>query len=350
MTDGPFARRLRAAMAALAAACACGPVDAAKVTPFGTELVAAHFPNSTAEDTFAALSISAEIGGHSCMTWHWGEAWALPAITTLPPVMRQFGLKSSLQMATTFLGDPSPPLGYEPSFGAAATRQKFLSDAAALAATRPDYLVMTTEVNLMYRFNKPEFDNFASLYREAYHLVKAISPGTKVGASYLYTLWIGNYFIDDIDVPALLTPRDFIAFTSYPEELVRDGHYSGIAEIPAAFYNLSRHAYPDDTIIFPEVGWPSKGRTTPQAQAEFMSHLPRLMAGVRPEIVTWALLYDVEYFTRALLSEEAVRFLEELNIDIDALFLHFNGMGLLDGNGVPKPALEEAATLDFGSP
>jgi hypothetical protein len=87
-----------------------------------------------------------------------------------------------------------------------------------------------------------------------------------------------------------------------------------------------------------------------EQQAEFMRNLPRLMSTTRPELVTWAMLYDVDYFTRKLLSADAVSFLEGINVDIDSLFLRFNGMGLLDGTGAPKPGLFDAANLVFPKP
>jgi hypothetical protein len=323
---------------------------AVKDTPLGVELVAANFPNSTATDTVNALLIAAQIGSHTCMTWHWGEPDSLPRILSLMPSIRQFKLKTVIQMATTFLGDPAPGAAYQASFASAATRNHFLANVADIAATKPDYLVLTTEVNLMYRFNRPEFDNFRSLYTQAYSLVKSISPNTKVGVSFLYKLWVGNYFVDHVDLPAQLMPHDFIAFTSYPADLVQDGSFASISDIPALWHGLSRQAYPTETIIFPEVGWSSKGTGTPELQAEFVRNLPRLMSTTRPELVTWALLYDVEFFTRQLLSPDAVAFLTGLGIDIDLLFEHFNAMGLLDGYGNPKPSLNDAAAIDFSKP
>ena len=335
---------------ALLAGLASGPALAVKNTPLGAELVAAHFPNSTATDTVNAMLITAQIGNHSCMTWHWGEAASLAPILGLPPIMRQFGLKSIIQMATTFLGNPSPGPDYPASFGSPLTRNHYLSNVAFIANTKPDYIVLTTEVNLMYRFNRPEFENFKTLYTQAYSLVKSISPNTKVGVTFLYKLWVGNYYIDHIDMPRLLQPYDFIGFTSYPADMVQDGSFASIADIPASWHGLARQAYPTETLIFPEVGWPSKGRGTPEEQAEFVRNLPRLMSTTHPELVTWALLYDVAFFTRDLLSPDAVAFLTGLGVDIDLLFEHFNAMGLLDGSGNPKPALDAAAAIDFANP
>lgn len=342
--------RLAWAAAALAASLALGAADAAKNTIFGSELSAPNFPNSTSQDTYNALQLASQIGGHSCMTWHWGESSSLQPVVALAPSMRQFGLKVMMQMATTFLGNPAPPQPLKPSFADPDTKARFIRDVTMMAIAKPDYLVITTEVNLMYRFNRPEFDNFLPLYRQAYSTVKLFSPKTKVGVSFLYKLWVGNYFIDHIDLPSMVTPYDFIAFTSYPEDLVRDGSYASIADIPPSWYGLARIAYPGQAIVFSEVGWASKGYGTPELQAEFVRNLPRLMSTTHPELVTWAMLYDVQYFSRSLLTPSAVDFLTNLGVDIDTLFLHFNGMGLLNGDGTPKPGLDDARNLVFPAP
>lgn len=320
---------------------------AAKDTPFGVELVPANYPNSTAEDVTRALAITALVGGHSSKIWAWSDVSTLGLLDTFTVMMRQQGLKTVLQMGTHFLGNPSPPTGFVASFADPATQARFLRDVGILAASKPDYLVLTTEANLMYRFNKPEFDNYRSVYAQAYALVKSISPQTQVGVSYLYSLWFANYHLDKIDVPALLKPADFIAFTTYPEWLIREGHFATIADIPTDWYGASRKAYPTERLIFSEVGWASKVRGTPEIQAEYLSNLPRLMSTTNPELMTWSLLHDVEFYTRSLLDAQATAFLISIGVDIDALFGHFNGMGLLDGYGTPKPGLYTAAQLVF---
>lgn len=330
---------------------AAGASLAAKDTPFGVELVPANFPNSTVYDSVRAIQLVAQVGGHGSKVWAWGgDPAAMGTLSPISQVMRQHGLKVFLQMGTIFLGDPAPPQGYVRSFANLWTRFRFLADVKLLALLQPDYLVLTTEANLMYRFNRAEFEHYRSLYTEAYNLVKVWSPNTKVGVSYLYSLWFADYHVDGVDVPAMLTPADFVAFTTYPEWLVREGHFASIADIPPDWYGSSRRAYPDAKIIFSEIGWASKVRGTPELQAEFVRNLPRLMSTTRPELMTWAIEHDVEFYTRALLTPESTAFLVSLGVDIDALFGHFNGMGLLDGFGNPKPGFLEAELLVFPWP
>lgn len=323
---------------------------AAKDTPLGIELVPPNFPNSTVDDVTRALAITALVGSHASKIWSWSDVPSLDKLNTLTVLMNQQGLKSMLQMGTHFLGNPTPPTGFVASFADPATQVRFLHDVGVLAGYKPDYLVLTTEANLMHRFNNAEFENYRSVYAQAYALVKTISPQTQVGVSFLYSLWFANHHIDKIDVPALLKPADFIAFTTYPEWLIREGHFATIADIPPDWYGASRKAYPNERLVFSEVGWASKVRGTPEIQAEYLRNLPRLMSTTNPELLTWSLLADVEFYTRALLDAQSTAFLISIGVDIDALFGHFNGMGLLDGFGTPKPGLYTAAQLVFPKP
>jgi hypothetical protein len=171
-----------------------------------------------------------------------------------------------------------------------------------------------------------------------------------VGCSFHHTLWYVNYVNEKLDVPALIAPADFIAFTSYPEELVFYGVYPSIAGIPSEWYRSVRDAYPNMPIGFSEVGWSSKLRGTLELQAEFVRNLPRLLSTTNPEFVTWAVLHDVDFFQKSLLSADQIAFIEGLGVDIDTLFAHFNGMGLLNTPGDGKPGLLEATKLVFPKP
>lgn len=326
-----------------------GTSHAAKDTPFGVQFIAANTPNSTLEEVNFAFNLSAAIGSHSSFVWHWDDRVFLGLLPSLATMAQQRGLKTLFQIGATLAGEPAPPGKLPKSFGDPEVRKVYLEDTATLASLRPDYLVLCTEVNLMYRFNPAEFNHYITLYREAYDLVKSISPETKVGTSLLHFLWFANYR-DNIDVAELLGPRDFVAFTSYPDSLVRDGFFASIADIPAEWYGYVRTAYPNDQILFTEVAWPSKGHETPAQQAEYVRNLPRLMSIAKPEIVTWSLLYDVVFFQPSLLSEEAARYIASLGVNVEDLFIRMNGMGLLDTSGYAKPALLEAINLDFSKP
>lgn len=318
-----------------------------KDTPLGVELVGANYPDSTTEETVLAVALAAQMGSHVMFTWNWGNRSFIDGSHAVIEVAQLQELLVFLQIGTTFLGNPDPPGTLPPSFADEGVRGLYLQDVRTLAELKPDYLVMTTEANIMYRFNNEEFHNFKTLYAEAYQLVKSISPETKVGASFLYGLWFVQRFIDGEDVPSQLEPRDFIAFTSYPAWLLSDGHYERIADIPASWYGLGRTAYPDAEIVFSEVGWASTGKGSELLQAQYMANLPRLMSEAKPSHVTWALLHDVDFFGRGLLTQEDLDFLLGLGVDIDLLFEHFNGTGIRYPDGSPKPAWFQALDLVF---
>src|SRR3972149_4124320 len=61
---------------------------------------------------------------------------------------------------------------------------------ACLAEMRPDYLVLGPEVNFLRIFRPGEFVEFASVFRDAYALIKNISPETQVGVSIQYDVFV----------------------------------------------------------------------------------------------------------------------------------------------------------------
>ena len=341
---GALARRALLAVLLLPVA---GVALAAKDTIFGAEMLAANYPNTTAVDVGKALQLPASIGGHSSHIGVLADQSKLADIPLIASTMRQAGLKVMLQIGAVLIDTPAPPVGMVQSFGDPQVRALYLQSAVKLALAKPDYLVLCTEANLLYRFNRPEFENFRTLYTEMYNAVKLVSPKTKVGASFLYTIWFLNKFFDNVDVPEMLKPYDMLSFTGYPEDIIHAGVYDSIASMSPDWYGAARYAYPNASIGFSEIGWSSKVRGTPELQAEFVRNLPRILSTVKPEFVTWAVLHDVEFFNRGLLTPEQIAFLEGLGVDIDTLFGHFNGMGLLDSQGNAKPAFSEAQKLVF---
>ena len=327
------------------------PPSEAKQTIFGAEVSPPNFPNSTADEWIGALASISTIGGHASYMWKWSEVDSFTGWSWLVGVGRSKGLKVLFQINSTVVHDPVAPQGFANSFGNQATRARFLADVRRVALLEPDYLVLSTEVNFLYRFNRPEFEHFRTLYAEAYAVAKATSPNTKVGVSHHFTLWYVQRTYEGVDTPAMFSPSDFVAFTTYPEDLFEHGLYTSIAGIPADWYGKARVAYPDAHIIFSEVGFSSKPPfSSLELQAEFMRELPRLMSIAKPELITWALFTDVDVFQRSMLTEEMIAFLESQGVNIDQLFSWFNGLGLLDAAGASKPAFPAAAGMVFPTP
>ncbi len=317
-------------------------------TPLGVNITMANAPDSSTEDLTDALSEAITLGSHGGFIWHWARQASLPFRLTQQWLIQQVGLKSFVQLSIQSFGLPQPPGGLAPTFADPETRAKYLENVEMFASLQPDYMNLSTEANFMYFWAKEEWDNYKTLYREAYQLIKEISPETKVGVSYHYSLFMWQ---QQFDLPADLGPYDYIAFTSYPAWLVNDGHYASIDEIPSSWYGAVRTVFPDAPILFSEIGWSSNGTGSLEDQAKFVEALPRLMSDVQPELITWIFLHETDYFQPELLdllSEQEQQIIAELGIDMALLFVRFNGMGLRHLDGTPKPAWFSAIGLDFG--
>jgi hypothetical protein len=316
-------------------------------TPFGSLFNPAHTPDGTTtiEDVVLGLAQTATFGGHVSYMYGWpsGDA-GLDYLALLVPLFRQFGLKVFLQMAPTILGEAQPPDGLPASFADPQVRARYLSDVERLASFHPDYLNLCAEVDFLPFLNPGDTAAFASLYREGYALAKQISPDTQVGVSYHLKLFFG---LEEYWLPDYLGPQDYVAFTTYPSEVLHDGSIPSLADFPTAYYDRVRAAFPSAPIIFSEVGWSSVAPSSPQQQADFISALPRLMQNVDPVFVTWTTLSDTHYFQDGLLTDRQKAILQRLGVNMDTLFDHFNNMGIVDWNGAEKPAYNAAVELSF---
>jgi hypothetical protein len=312
-------------------------------TSFGALLTPAQSPLTTQDETWQAVLELSSIGTHASAMWEWraGET-GYTATAQLVPLLKLMGLKSVLQFDPTEVGQPSTPPGFAQSFADPAVRRQFVADALRLASLKPDYLNLAAEINLLYLFNPIECYNFSTLYRHAYRAVKLVSPTTKVGVSYHFDIF---FTFNQASIIQLMGPQDFIGFTTYPSSLVYYGVYPSIDWIPADYYTRIRLIAPTQPIVFTEVGWPTGGHGNMQDEAAYLAALPRLMGGVKPEVISWALLHDVTYFTEATLDPG---FLSKIyNIDPNTLLAELNTMGLLTWEGPPKPAYYVAKSI-FG--
>ena len=344
------ARRIAASVAVLLLVIASSQSVNAQAPPqtrFGSLFNPSHMPDgvTTTADFILALQQTANLGGPVSFLHDWkaGEA-GLTYLGFMVPAARQLGMKVFLQLAPTSMGQPLPPDGVPASFANAQARARYLADVERLASFRPDYLNLAAEVDLTFVFAPGEAAAFASLYKEAYAAAKRVSPATQVGVSYHMDLF---FIAQEFGIPAYLGPQDYIGFTTYPAWLVFDGVVPTVAAIPSGYYDRIRMVLPTQPIVFTEAGWPSAGGGTPQDQADFISALPRLMRTVRPALVIWTMLTDVHKFDLGLLTDEQRRFFESINVDPAVLFARFNSMGLVDWDGLEKPAYLAARGLAF---
>lgn len=318
---------------------------------FGVTVSAKNGINATAEDVSEAVYLAAMIGSTGTFIHSWNDVGAVHRIPILIGAIRKFGMTTMLQIKMNRIGEPNPPDIVEgTSYADADVRERYLTDIGNFALTKPDYMILSTEANMLIYFYPDEWPYFVTLYQEAYDLVKSISPDTKIGVSLLFKLFVGErqfHIVDD------LVSLDFLAFTTYPQWLIDREFYESIDDISVDWYGQIRMAYPDIPIIFSEVGWTSdntNNNSTEEKQAYFVQSMPRLFSEVNPELVIWTILHDTNYFRVQGLNEEFIAFLVELGVDVEKLFMGFNGMGLRNMDGTMKPAWYKARELDFSAP
>jgi len=83
---------------------------------------------------------------------------------------------------------------------------------------------------------------------------------------------------------------DLVAFTSYPATV-----FNSPAAIPKDYYeHIYDHIKHSDPVVFMEIGWPTTGKGNEASQSEFIRQLPSLMANVKPQVLAWSLLHDVQ--------------------------------------------------------
>lgn len=317
---------------------------------FGVGFSLPNYPNCSEDDYFEALWDIYNLGGHSGFIWHWDNQHTIDSRVVDIQNIKAIGLPAFVQISLGVLGELHPPVGYAKSFADPDTRALYLDNVRRFSEAEPEYMNLATEANFIHEWNFEEWGNFQSLYQEAYDLVKSISPGTQVGVSFHYGLFIWK---EQFPLPYILGSHDYVAFTSYPDWLVVEGFYASIEDIPADWYEIARRAFPDTPILFSEIGWSSRQNSSHEEQDRFIQNLPRLMSKAKPELITWVFIHDTSYFNPLWaehFSAEDKALLDELAVDIPLLFNQFNGMGLKELDGTPKPAWNSALSLDFSIP
>ena len=329
------------------------PSDATDVYPngktrFGILLTPANHPNITYDDFVNGMLKAAAVGGHVSYIANWPDAEeAIGILSAIKDVADVLDLITIFQISPTSVNEPAPPGDLPHTFSDPEVRARYLSDVEAIASIQPDYLNIAGEINLMAYFNREEFDHFASLYGQAYDIVKAVSPDTQVGVSYHLTAY---FTVPQFDLPNILGPQDFYGISSYPSWTVYEGHYPSIAEIPAEYFDRLKVAFPEAPIIFTEIGWTTAGQGNEADQQAFIRRMPDLLRVANPRFISWAMLHDVQFFSTDIISDELMEELIRVGVDPVLLFEELNSIGLFYRNGAPKPGWYDALDLVFDYP
>jgi hypothetical protein len=278
------------------------------------------------------FALGKETGKYAVFIYQWSQPDILDVAQKVVKMSEDAGLTPIVAISPTVLGGFRSEYDAPQPVQAAARKRKlsmedkdvrepYMAAVLELAKMKVPYLCLATEINMMAFKDVQEYIRFAAIYKAVYPLVKQISPQTKVFVSFQWDIYrvldekepkkIDEHTkLIDIFRPQL----DVVAFTTYPST-----QFSNPAQLPLTYYSdLKRHTKPSDEIMFMEVGWPTSGKGSESQQLQFIGLLPKLMAGVRPNILLWALLHDVTGV---------------LNADLAST-------GLLTTEGRRKPSLE----------
>jgi hypothetical protein len=213
-----------------------------------------------------------------------------------------------------------------------AVRAAFISYAEYVALNyKPDYMALGVEMNLYYEKNRDDFENFKSLYAEAYDAVKKKSPQTQVTVTFQYEDLQGllpredRHFADWQLVSAFDPRSDFTAISTYPSFA-----FPNAAAIPESYYTQLR-AFTDKPIAIAEMGYASTAGSdgvnsgTEQDQSAFVERIMDEAEAMDMPFVVWFAIWDPTYA-------------------LDTAFGAFQSIGLLRDDDSEKPAWTYWAT------
>jgi hypothetical protein len=179
-------------------------------------------------------------------------------------------------------------------------RSAFRSYAEYVALNyKPDFMALGVEMNLYYQKNVEDWENFLTLYAEAYEAVKRASPKTQVTVTLQYEDLQGLLPREDAHFPEwqlvrAFDPIDFVAISTYPSFAFDDP-----AAIPPKYYSQLR-AFTDKPIAISEMGYASGGASgsTPGTEEEQSAFVVRALDEAERRsmlFAVWFAIWDPAY-------------------------------------------------------
>ncbi len=212
------------------------------------------------------------------------------------------------------------------NFGDPVVRAAFVSYAKYVAVNyHPAYMALGVEMNLYYRKNLGELDNFKSLYDEAYDAVKEIAPDTRVTLTFQYedlTAKLPTADAHFADWPLLRQfedRMDVMAISTYPSFFATKA-----SDIPDNYYSQLR-GFTDKPIVIAQMGYSSAAGANginngnEDEQAAFLRRALTEASSLHMPFVIWFAGWDPSY---AADTQSGV----------------FQHIGLLHEDGSEKPA------------
>jgi hypothetical protein len=208
-------------------------------------------------------------------------------------------------------------------------RRAFVAYAEYVAINyRPEYLALGVEMNQYYTKNKDGFEDFKTLYAEAYATVKKASPDTKVTVTMQYEDLQGILPTQDAHFPdwqllrAFEPNMDIVTISTYPSF-----SFASADAIPENYYTQLR-AFTDLPIAIAQMGYSSAevgqgvSSGSESDQAAFLRRALADAEEMEMRFVVWFAGWDPSF------AREGA----------EAAFQH---IGLLRGDNSEKPAWSE---------
>jgi hypothetical protein len=267
--------------------------QAHKDTILGVALSPAHMPNFSSADLSAFFDEAATIGNHIVWICEWESMPPFGQIKAVHDMAVAEELKFHFYISpiALFGGRQNPAIPKSvggTSFTDPKVREAYKDEVLTLASLNPDVLGLATEVNFLAQ-NPAEYQAFVSLVHETYQAVKKRYPDQVVTVSFQWDVMRSQrQFALLKDFAGVV---DVYSFTTYPDAF-------GVPQkVPADYYLAIRQYLPTQQVGISEFGWSSAPPSSERAQAELYGRIPELMAPLRPEYVSLALLHDVALFT-----------------------------------------------------
>lgn len=195
------------------------------------------------------------------------------------------------------------PSGVDPAKGFADPRiQSALKEYVTYVVSNyhPEYLAIGVEINMLYERNRDQFNDFVTLYDEAYSIAKAASPKVKVFPTFQLEDLLGT--ASDVHPPdwqvldAFTGKMDAFAFSTYPYL----GSIKSAGDIPAAYYAQVRDHWTGDVLVV-SAGYPSapvEGQAVAGSEQDQQAYLNRLLGDAEKlgfMLVSWEAPFDPSY-------------------------------------------------------